>query len=85
MQKRRLMDGEAMEAMRQIMRSQAAFAGMEVLTYCFMSQSLSHLRAPWIRRRRRDLDDAGLVEAVSGALWFEKSARRWGWMRMIWR
>jgi REP element-mobilizing transposase RayT len=33
-QKRMLMDGEAM---RQIMRSQATFAGMEVLTYCFMS------------------------------------------------
>ena len=26
-----------MEAMRQIMRSQAAFAGMEVLTYCLMA------------------------------------------------
>lgn len=36
-QKGRLMDEEAMRAMRHIMRSQAAFAGMEVLTYCFLA------------------------------------------------
>ena len=59
-QKRRLMDGEAMEAMRQIMRSQAAFAGMEVLTYCFLSNHF-HIFVRLDPKETEDLDDAGLV------------------------
>ena len=39
------MDGEAMEAMRHIMRSQAAFAGMEGADVLLYEQSLSYLRA----------------------------------------
>jgi hypothetical protein len=59
-QKRRLMDGEAMEAMREIMRSQAAFAGMEVLTYCFMANHF-HIFVRLDPKETEDLDDAGLV------------------------
>ena len=59
-QKRRLMDGEAMEAMRQIMRSQAAFAGMEVLTYCFMANHF-HIFVRLDPKETENLDDAGLV------------------------
>jgi putative transposase len=59
-QKRMLMDGEAMEAMRQIMRSQAAFAGMEVLTYCFMSNHF-HIFVRLDPKETEHLDDAGLV------------------------
>jgi putative transposase len=59
-QKRRLMDGEAMEAMRQIMRSQAAFAGMEVLTYCFMSNHF-HIFVRLDPKEAEDLDDAALM------------------------
>jgi putative transposase len=59
-QKRRLMDGEAMEAMRQIMRSQAAFAGMEVLTYCFMANHF-HIFVRLDPKETEHLDDAGLV------------------------
>jgi putative transposase len=60
-QKRRLMDGEAMEAMRQIMRSQAAFAGMEVLTYCFLSNHF-HIFVRLDPKETEHLDDGGLVE-----------------------
>jgi putative transposase len=60
-QKRRLMDGEAMEAMRQIMRSQAAFAGMEVLTYCFLSNHF-HIFVRLDPKETEQLDDAGLVQ-----------------------
>jgi putative transposase len=60
-QKRRLMDGEAMEAMRQIMRSQAAFAGMEVLTYCFMANHF-HIFVRLDPKETEHLDDAGLVK-----------------------
>jgi putative transposase len=59
-QKRKLMDGEAMKAMREIMRSQAAFAGMEVLTYCFMSNHF-HIFVRLDPKETEDLDDAGLV------------------------
>jgi putative transposase len=59
-QKRKLMDGEAMEAMRQIMRSQAAFAGMEVLTYCFMSNHF-HIFVRLDPKETELLDDLGLV------------------------
>jgi putative transposase len=55
------MDGEAMEAMRQIMRSQAAFAGMEVLTYCFMDNHF-HIFVRLDPKETEHLDDAGLVE-----------------------
>jgi putative transposase len=55
------MDAEAMEAMRQIMRSQAAFAGMEVLTYCFMSNHF-HIFVRLDPKETEDLDDAGLVQ-----------------------
>jgi putative transposase len=55
------MDGEAMEAMRQIMRSQAAFAGMEVLTYCFMANHF-HIFVRLDPKETEHLDDAGLVE-----------------------
>jgi putative transposase len=55
------MDGEAMEAMRRIMRSQAAFAGMEVLTYCFMANHF-HIFVRLDPKETEDLDDAGLVE-----------------------
>ena len=55
------MDGEAMEALRQIMRSQAAFAGMEVLTYCFMSNHF-HIFVRLDPKETELLDDAGLVE-----------------------
>jgi putative transposase len=54
------MDEEAMEAMRQIMRSQAAFAGMEVLTYCFMSNHF-HIFVRLDPKETEQLDDAGLV------------------------
>jgi putative transposase len=54
------MDGEAMEAMRQIMRSQAAFAGMEVLTYCFMANHF-HMLVRLDPKETEDLDDVGLV------------------------
>jgi putative transposase len=54
------MDGEAMEAMRQIMRSQAAFAGMEVLTYCFMANHF-HIFVRLDPKETEALDDAGLV------------------------
>jgi putative transposase len=54
------MDGEAMEAMRQIMRSQAAFAGMEVLTYCFLSNHF-HIFVRLDPKETEQLDDAGLV------------------------
>jgi putative transposase len=54
------MDAEAMEAMRQIMRSQAAFAGMEVLTYCFMSNHF-HIFVRLDPKETERLDDAGLV------------------------
>ena len=54
------MDGEAMEAMRQIMRSQAAFAGMEVLTYCFMANHF-HIFVRLDPKETENLDDAGLV------------------------
>jgi putative transposase len=59
-QKRRLMDEEAMEAMRQIMRSQAAFAGMEVLTYCFLSNHF-HIFVRLDPKETEHLDDAALV------------------------
>ncbi|MCC5839497.1 MAG: hypothetical protein JJT96_05165 [Opitutales bacterium] len=54
------MDEEAMEAMRHIMRSQAAFAGMEVLTYCFMANHF-HIFVRLDPKETEDLDDAGLV------------------------
>jgi putative transposase len=54
------MDEEAMEAMRQIMRSQAAFAGMEVLTYCFLSNHF-HIFVRLDPKETEQLDDAGLV------------------------
>jgi putative transposase len=54
------MDGEAMEAMREIMRSQAAFAGLEVLTYCFMSNHF-HIFVRLDPKETERLDDAGLV------------------------
>ncbi|MCC5840151.1 MAG: transposase, partial [Opitutales bacterium] len=54
------MDEEAMEAMRQIMRSQAAFAGMEVLTYCFMANHF-HIFVRLDPKETENLDDAGLV------------------------
>jgi putative transposase len=54
------MDGEAMEAMRQIMRSQADFAGMEVLTYCFMSNHF-HIFVRLDPKDTEILDDEGLV------------------------
>ena len=56
-----LMNDEAMEAMRQIMRSQAAFAGMEVLTYCFMGNHF-HIFVRLDPKETEHLDDAGLVE-----------------------
>jgi putative transposase len=59
-QKRRLMDGEAMEAMRRIMRSQAVFAGMEVLTYCFLANHF-HIFVRLDPKETEHLDDAGLV------------------------
>ncbi|MCC5838777.1 MAG: hypothetical protein JJT96_01530 [Opitutales bacterium] len=55
------MDEEAMKAMRHIMRSQAAFAGMEVLTYCFMANHF-HIFVRLDPRETEDLDDAGLLE-----------------------
>jgi putative transposase len=55
------MDREAMEAMRQIMRSQAAFAGMEVLTYCFMSNHF-HIFVRLDPKETEHLSDTGLVE-----------------------
>ncbi|MCC5840929.1 MAG: hypothetical protein JJT96_12490 [Opitutales bacterium] len=54
------MDEEAMKAMRHIMRSQAAFAGMEVLTYCFMANHF-HIFVRLDPKETEDLDDAGLV------------------------
>ncbi|MCC5841359.1 MAG: transposase, partial [Opitutales bacterium] len=54
------MDEKAMEAMRQIMRSQAAFAGMEVLTYCFMANHF-HIFVRLDPKEKENLDDAGLV------------------------
>ncbi|MCC5841179.1 MAG: hypothetical protein JJT96_13760 [Opitutales bacterium] len=54
------MDEEAMEAMRHIMRSQAAFAGMEVLTYCFMANHF-HIFVRLDPKETEDLDDVGLV------------------------
>ncbi|MCC5839250.1 MAG: hypothetical protein JJT96_03920 [Opitutales bacterium] len=54
------MDEEAMQAMRHIMRSQAAFAGMEVLTYCFMANHF-HIFVRLDPKETEDLDDAGLV------------------------
>jgi putative transposase len=54
------MDDEGMEAMREIMRSQAAFAGMEVLTYCFMSNHF-HIFVRLDPKETEQLDDAGLV------------------------
>ncbi|MCC5839614.1 MAG: hypothetical protein JJT96_05770 [Opitutales bacterium] len=54
------MDEEAMEAMRHIMRSQAAFAGMEVLTYCFMANHF-HIFVRLDPKETENLDDAGLV------------------------
>ncbi|MCC5839834.1 MAG: hypothetical protein JJT96_06905 [Opitutales bacterium] len=54
------MDEEAMEAMRHIMRSQAAFAGMEVLTYCFMANHF-HIFVRLDPKETERLDDAGLV------------------------
>jgi putative transposase len=60
-QKRRLMDREAMEAMRRIMRSQAAFAGMEVLTYCFLANHF-HIFVRLDPKETEHLDDAGLVD-----------------------
>ncbi|MCC5841564.1 MAG: hypothetical protein JJT96_15730 [Opitutales bacterium] len=54
------MDEEAMHAMRHIMRSQAAFAGMEVLTYCFMANHF-HIFVRMDPKETENLDDAGLV------------------------
>ncbi|MCC5840245.1 MAG: hypothetical protein JJT96_08980 [Opitutales bacterium] len=54
------MDEEAMEAMRQIMRSQAAFAGMEVLTYCFLANHF-HIFVRLDPKETENLDDASLV------------------------
>ncbi|MCC5838871.1 MAG: hypothetical protein JJT96_02015 [Opitutales bacterium] len=54
------MDEEAMEAMRHIMRSQAAFAGMEVLTYCFLANHF-HIFVRLDPKETETLDDAGLV------------------------
>ncbi|MCC5839198.1 MAG: hypothetical protein JJT96_03655 [Opitutales bacterium] len=54
------MDEEAMKAMRHIMRSQAAFAGMEVLTYCFMANHF-HIFVRLDPKETEVLDDAGLV------------------------
>ncbi|MCC5842347.1 MAG: transposase, partial [Opitutales bacterium] len=54
------MDEEAMEAMRHIMRSQAVFAGMEVLTYCFMANHF-HIFVRLDPKETENLDDAGLV------------------------
>ncbi|MCC5840129.1 MAG: hypothetical protein JJT96_08395 [Opitutales bacterium] len=54
------MDEEAMEAMRQIMRSQAAFAGMEVLTYCFLANHF-HIFVRLDPKETEKLDDAGLL------------------------
>ncbi|MCC5842351.1 MAG: hypothetical protein JJT96_19700, partial [Opitutales bacterium] len=55
-----LMDEEAMQAMRHIMRSQAAFAGMEVLTYCFMANHF-HIFVWLDPKETENLDDTGLV------------------------
>jgi putative transposase len=55
------MDEEAMEAMRRIMRSQAAFAGMEVLTYCFLANHF-HIFVRLDPKETEQLDDAGLVD-----------------------
>ncbi|MCC5840862.1 MAG: hypothetical protein JJT96_12115 [Opitutales bacterium] len=54
------MDGEAMEALRHIMRSQASFAGMEVLTYCFLANHF-HIFVRLDPKETENLDDAGLV------------------------
>ncbi|MCC5838483.1 MAG: transposase [Opitutales bacterium] len=54
------MNEEAMEAMRHIMRSQAAFAGMEVLTYCFMANHF-HIFVRLDPKEIEHLDDEGLV------------------------
>ncbi|MCC5840199.1 MAG: hypothetical protein JJT96_08750, partial [Opitutales bacterium] len=54
------MDEEAMQAMRHIMRSQAVFAGMEVLTYCFMANHF-HIFVRLDPKETMNLDDAGLV------------------------
>ncbi|MCC5840908.1 MAG: hypothetical protein JJT96_12380 [Opitutales bacterium] len=54
------MDEEAMQAMRHIMRSQAAFAGMEVLTYCFLANHF-HIFVRLDPKETEGLDDAGLV------------------------
>ncbi|MCC5841105.1 MAG: hypothetical protein JJT96_13390, partial [Opitutales bacterium] len=55
-----LMDEEAMEAMRHIMRSQAVFAGMEVLTYCFLANHF-HIFVRLDPKETENLDDAGLL------------------------
>ena len=71
------MDGEAMEAMRQIMRSQAAFAGMEVLTYCFMSNHF-HIFVRLDPKETEHLDDAGAGGALPGALRVRKKCASLG-------
>ncbi|MCC5839172.1 MAG: hypothetical protein JJT96_03525 [Opitutales bacterium] len=70
MHKGRLIDEEAMEAMRHNVRSQAAWARMEVLTYCLMA---NHFH-PFVRldpKETEDLEDIGLVTLFWGALWWD--------------
>ncbi|MCC5839041.1 MAG: transposase [Opitutales bacterium] len=62
------MDEEAM-AMRHIMRSQAAFAGMEVLTYCFLANHF-HIFVRLDPKEAESFDDAELVTRFT--LWYNR-------------
>ena len=76
-QKRRLMDGEAMEAMRQIYALAGGFCGDGGADVLLHEQSLSHLRA-LDPKETEDLDDAGSGGALPGPLRFEKKMRSLG-------
>ncbi|MCC5839137.1 MAG: hypothetical protein JJT96_03350 [Opitutales bacterium] len=60
-QKRFLIDDRGMEEMRRILRTQAAFAGLEVITFCFLRNHFHILLHIDPKRAREEVSDAELV------------------------
>ena len=61
-QKRYLMDDSGMEEMRQILRTQAEFAGFDVITFCFLKNHFHILLHLDPARAREDVTDEELVQ-----------------------
>lgn len=70
-QRRFLMGTEEMEAFRRILRTQAAFAGVEVVTYCFMT---NHFHLLLRVDPQMEVDDAELVRRFRALYGTKRSA-----------